>query len=107
MQHICGIKCDNAECDFLDKTVTLKDLDNWIDKPCPNCGTNLLPKDEMNFAVFGASGTNSDEIEKFLEEELTKEGITAEYLAEIKIPQDQIDETDEALKILYAGNIFK
>ena len=104
MQHVCGIKCDNTKCDFLDKTVTLKTLDSWIDKPCPKCGTNLLPKDDYNFAVFGAG--SSEEIEKFLEEELAKEGITAEDLAAIKIPQEQIDEATEAIRLLYGGNIL-
>lgn len=105
MQHTCGIKCDNTKCDFIDKTVTLKDLDKWFDKPCPKCGTNLLPKDDFNFAVFGPSG--SDEINKLIEEQLAKEGITAEDLANIKIPQEQIDEANEALKMLYAGDITK
>ena len=88
MQHVCGIKCESKECDFIDLTVKLKDIDNWIDKPCPKCGTNLLPKDEYNFAVFGLG--SSDEIDELLEEEFVKAGITT-----------------EALKMLYAGNILK
>ena len=105
MQHVCGIKCENKECDYVDITVTLKDLDNWIDKPCPKCGTNLLPKDDYNFAVFGPG--SSEEIDRLLEEEFVKAGISTEDLLSIKIPQDQIDEANEALKMLYAGDILK
>lgn len=105
MQHICGIKCDNTKCDFVDKTVSLKDIDNWIDKPCPKCGTNLLPKDDLNFAIFGPNGSNG--LDKLIQEELSKQGISAEALANIKIPQEQIDEANEAIKMLYAGNINK
>lgn len=40
--EIAGIKCDADGCDFIDETVTQEELPNWVDKPCPNCGGNLL-----------------------------------------------------------------
>lgn len=37
-----GIKCDNPECDFADFTVTMEDYEQWVNRPCPKCGANLL-----------------------------------------------------------------
>ena len=37
-----GIKCDNPECDFADETVRVEDYKDWLNKPCPKCGSNLL-----------------------------------------------------------------
>lgn len=36
-----GIKCDNPECDFKDMSVNFEDYKNWVNRPCPKCGTNL------------------------------------------------------------------
>lgn len=38
--NITGIKCD--VCDYRDDTVEFKDYPNWLNKPCPKCGNNLL-----------------------------------------------------------------
>ena len=40
-----GIKCDNEECGWEDKTVTDDQYQNYIDKPCPCCGENLLTRE--------------------------------------------------------------
>ena len=37
-----GIKCDNTECDFIDMSVKYEDYNEWLNKPCPDCGANLL-----------------------------------------------------------------
>lgn len=37
-----GIKCDNPNCDFVDMSVEFEDYENWLNKPCPKCGSNLL-----------------------------------------------------------------
>lgn len=39
---IQGIKCDNEECDYVDPTVQYEEYPNWLNKPCPMCGENLL-----------------------------------------------------------------
>ena len=44
--NIFGIKCD--ACDFNDKTVSVDDYPNWLNKPCPNCGENLLTETDYN-----------------------------------------------------------
>ncbi len=41
---IGGIKCDNPNCDFRDDSVSVEDYKDWINKPCPKCGANLLTK---------------------------------------------------------------
>lgn len=46
--NIKGIKCDNPNCDFLDKTVEFKDYKAWLNKPCPRCGSNLLTNSDIN-----------------------------------------------------------
>jgi len=41
-----GIKCDNEKCDWKDETVTREQMSDWIGKPCPKCGENLLTKED-------------------------------------------------------------
>lgn len=43
-----GIKCDNKKCDYADETVEIKDYKNWLNKPCPKCGSNLLTQADYN-----------------------------------------------------------
>lgn len=40
--NIEGIKCDNPTCDYKDMSVDYTDYPNWVNKPCPKCGENLL-----------------------------------------------------------------
>lgn len=40
-----GIKCDY--CEYRNDTVQVDDYDNWLNKPCPDCGKNLLTKDDL------------------------------------------------------------
>ena len=52
-----GLKCDNPKCDYTDPTVEIKDIEKWIDAPCPKCGENLLTKNDyfnakMTIAAF-------------------------------------------------------
>lgn len=41
---IKGIKCDNPECDYVNLDVKFEDYKQWLNKPCPKCGCNLLTK---------------------------------------------------------------
>jgi len=51
-EKIKGIKCDNPDCDFVDDSVTWDDYDKtvseWLNRPCPKCGTNLLTQESTN-----------------------------------------------------------
>lgn len=46
--NIKGIKCDNPECDFKDDNVKFEDYEQWINKPCPKCGLNLLTQEDFD-----------------------------------------------------------
>ncbi|ENK0558023.1 hypothetical protein AB2T19_002832 [Clostridium botulinum] len=45
--NIKGIKCDNPDCDYRNDKVEFKDYKNWLNKPCPKCGSNLLTKEDL------------------------------------------------------------
>jgi phage FluMu protein Com len=40
-----GIKCDH--CDFQDATANFNEYEVWLNKPCPQCGANLLTEADM------------------------------------------------------------
>lgn len=46
--EITGIKCDNKKCSFEDSTVKKEDYKAWLNKPCPNCGDNLLTQKDFD-----------------------------------------------------------
>ena len=43
-----GIKCDNPKCDFADMSVKFEDYKDWLNKPCPKCGSNLLTQKDYD-----------------------------------------------------------
>jgi len=43
-----GLQCDN--CDWKDKSITFDIYKNWIDKPCPKCGENVLTEEDYTNA---------------------------------------------------------
>lgn len=38
--NVSGIKCD--ACPYEDKTVRADTYEKWVNRPCPDCGENLL-----------------------------------------------------------------
>lgn len=44
--NISGIKCDNKECSYRDDAVKCEDYGDWLNKPCPECGSNLLTESD-------------------------------------------------------------
>lgn len=46
---IKGIKCDNPKCSYRDNSVEFDDYPNWVNKPCPLCGCNLLTEKDYKF----------------------------------------------------------
>lgn len=42
-----GLQCDNPSCDWVDKTITFDTCKDWINKPCPKCGENVLTYDDF------------------------------------------------------------
>lgn len=45
-----GIKCDAVPCDYHDDSVSSSDYANFVNKPCPKCGANLLT--EKDYQAF-------------------------------------------------------
>lgn len=54
--EIRGIKCD--ACDFMDKNIEVEDYKNWLNKPCPKCGANLLTQADFDNVQFLIKTTN-------------------------------------------------
>ena len=48
MAVVMGIKCDNPDCYFVDTTVTYEHYPEYINKPCPLCGQNLLTQNDYD-----------------------------------------------------------
>jgi hypothetical protein len=46
--NVGGIKCDNKECDYKDMTVRFEDYNEWLNKPCPKCRSNLLTQQDYD-----------------------------------------------------------
>jgi len=79
-----GIKCDNPNCSYTDKTATFETYHNYLNKPCPNCGENLLTEDDFNRAEairLAVDIVNS--LPKELLEQLSGD-ITPERIEELK-----------------------
>lgn len=49
---IKGIKCDNKCCDYKNTSVCVEDYKEWVNKPCPKCGSVLLTESDYKFAKF-------------------------------------------------------
>jgi hypothetical protein len=45
-----GVKCDNKSCDYIDKTATVERYSEYLNKPCPKCGENLLTEEDYKLA---------------------------------------------------------
>lgn len=48
---VTGIKCDCETCDFKDDSVIINDYEDYLDKPCPKCGENLLTEEDLLAAL--------------------------------------------------------
>lgn len=46
-----GIVCDNPKCDYTDETVTVEMYQDYLNKPCPKCGDNLLTEEDFELAM--------------------------------------------------------
>lgn len=52
MVNVKGLKCDNPDCDYVDMEIPFEDYPNWINAPCPKCGSNLLTQQDYDATVF-------------------------------------------------------
>ncbi len=83
-----GIKCDNPECDFRDDEVKEEDYKDWLDRPCPKCGANLLTQEDYeNSLKFEAAVNFINTLSPEDLEELSKV-LTLEELANLPMFKD-------------------
>jgi len=45
--NINGLTCDNTECDY-QNDVPFEEYQDWLNKPCPKCGENLLTQEDLD-----------------------------------------------------------
>lgn len=45
-----GLKCDNPKCDWKDDTIELEKFGDWVNRPCPKCGENVLTEEDHKHA---------------------------------------------------------
>ena len=45
-----GLQCDNQNCDWKDTTITFETYGDWLNKPCPKCGENVLTEEDFKNA---------------------------------------------------------
>lgn len=45
-----GIKCDNKDCGYRDDSIVFDQYRDFINKPCPKCGENLLTQEDFDLA---------------------------------------------------------
>lgn len=54
-----GIKCDHPECNFEDNSVTMMQYPEYLNKPCPQCGSNLLTEADYQMVMRMQELSNS------------------------------------------------
>lgn len=75
--NVKGIKCDNKECDYAEPNVSPTDYGEWLNKPCPKCGANLLTQKDYDTVTAMANFINT--INRLLPE-------TDEGTEKVKVP---------------------
>lgn len=56
--NIKGIKCDNPKCDYKNDNVVVKEYNQWLNKPCPKCGANILTQEDYDNVMMLMSFTD-------------------------------------------------
>ena len=49
---ISGIKCDNEDCDYRNDEVSRDNYPAYVNKPCPECGANLLTQEDYETVIL-------------------------------------------------------
>lgn len=67
-----GLKCDNINCDWVDKTIAFNNYQEWINKPCPKCGENVLTEEDyknaevVRLSIDLINSMSKEELDKFI-----------------------------------------
>lgn len=68
-----GLVCDNKNCDWQDMLISFSEYKEWLNKPCPKCGENVLTEQDlqnaeaMHLAVSLLNNMTEEEINSFAE----------------------------------------
>lgn len=46
--NIGGLKCDNPDCNYRDDSIKLEQYEDYINEPCPVCGSPLLTQEDYD-----------------------------------------------------------
>lgn len=66
-----GLKCDNPNCSYTND-VKFEEYPNWINKPCPNCGENLLTEQDyinaesLRMTIELINSMSEEELDQFI-----------------------------------------
>ena len=66
-----GLVCDNPNCDYKNENVLFEDYSEWLDKPCPKCGENLLTQEDyenarlLHLSIDIVNSLSEEELEFF------------------------------------------
>lgn len=103
-----GLQCDNVNCDFIDHSIPSADYDNWINRPCPKCGENLLTlEDFLNVRLLEKQVAWINSLTKEQIDELAKHvDIKAiPFMADLK--EEDLDKTMSVQIDTHKGITFK
>lgn len=50
--NIGGLQCDNPKCNYNNMDIKVEDYEQWLNKPCPKCGDNLLTEEDYRNTLF-------------------------------------------------------
>ena len=78
--NIEGIQCDAPGCDFVDMSIQVSQYEEYINKPCPKCGANLLTQKDHDTIMaliesVRISNTFTEEELRVIQESMTPEEI--------------------------------
>ncbi len=109
-----GLQCDNPKCDWTDKTINFDVYKEWINKPCPKCGENVLTQEDHNnaeavrLAVEMVNSMSEKELEeKFKYLKSLKEGTILDTFGESFKPDDMVKFTINTHKEIKITDIKK
>ena len=93
--EISGIKCDS--CDYRNPDIVFNDYDNWLNKPCPKCGENLLTQADYDtvqvlshMVEFSNFNESIDSNEPIIEVDISMNGSGDLTISNLKIIKSKI-----------------
>ena len=106
--EISGIKCDG--CDYRNPDVLFDDYDNWLNKPCPKCGKNLLTEADYKTVKVLYSmvelGDDNDDVNS-MHEPIIIATLDMNGSGELTIVNMEIKKRKKKMKTLTIGDLVR